>query len=353
MSHEISVRRDGRAEAVYALEPARHGLGTVIDHAPSSAEAFKLAGLDWDVETRPVFRRRIEDGGKEIYETIPNRFETVRTDTMETLGIVSGIYKVVENAEAFQFVDKLVGTGDVRYESAGALKGGRIVWLLARLPDQHDYVTDGDQLARYLLFYNSHDGSNSVTIMPTSVRVVCCNTISLASLGIRSEAEGDKEATDAVTASRKRGGVIRISHHQNIRFKLDDARKILARVNGQFSDYADEARKLAQVRITQAQFDAFLERLIPTPATGELPAGRRTTGERITELYTSAPEQGMCRGTAWAALNAVTHFIDHDWTSRAKNPQERRSNTLYSVWFGQAGGFKEEARQAALELANV
>jgi hypothetical protein len=239
----------------------------------------------------------------------------------------------------------------VRYESAGALKGGRIVWLLARLPDRHDFVTDGDQLARYLLFYNSHDGSNAVTILPTSVRVVCWNTISLADPTIRAGAASDGDATAAIAAGNRRGGAIRISHLQNLRFKMDDARRILQRADEQFDAFAAEARRLSQVRITQAQFDSFLERLVPTPATGDMPASRRKTRERITELYASGPEQAGCRGTAWAALNAVTHFIDHDWKSRAKTDGERKANTLYSIWFGNAGGFKDEARRAALELA--
>lgn len=351
MSHQISVRADGRAEAMYALQPAWHDLGTVLDHVPNARQAFTAAGLDWEVETRPVFRKRDRRPGEDVYSEIPGRLETVRADTGETLGIVSNIYKVVQNWEAFQFVDKLVGTGDVRYESAGALKGGRLVWLLARLPDQHDFVADGDQLARYLLFYNSHDGSNSVTIVPTSVRVVCWNTISLADPTIKSEAAGDKEATEAVLSNKRKGGAIRISHIQNVKMRLDDAHQILRRSNATFDQFAEDARKLAAVRITNIQFERFLERLVPTPGTGEMPPARRKTRERITELYHHGPGQQMVKGTAWAALNAVTEFIDHDWKSRAKDDQTRKSNTLYSIWFGNAGGLKTEAHRAALELA--
>lgn len=349
MSHQISIREDGRAEAVYAVQPAWHGLGTVVSSAPSSREAFRLAGLDWDVETRELFYSGIGDAGQPIYNPIADRVATVRADTGLCLGVVSRNYQIVQNSELFTWCDQLVGSGDVRYESAGALKDGRIVWVLARLPEKHDFITDGDQLARYLLMYNSHDGSNSVTILPTSVRVVCWNTISLADPSIQADAAADSSATQAIAANRGRGGIIRINHTRNLRMKLDDARRILQRADATFDAFAEQARKLAQVRITQAQFEAFLEELVPTPATGLVPTGRRKTRERITDLYLNGAEQETCRGTAWGALNAVTHFIDHDWSSRAKDPQARKSNTLYSVWFGNAGGFKEEARKLAME----
>jgi phage/plasmid-like protein (TIGR03299 family) len=351
MSHEISINRNtGIAEAMYAIEPAWHGLGTVVSQAPTSREAFQLAGLDWDVETRELFYSGIGDNGQPSYNQVDGRVATIRVDTGACLGVVSNNYKIVQNSELFRWCDQLVNTGDVLYESAGALKGGRIVWVLARLPQKHDFVCDGDQLARYLLMYNSHDGSNAVTIQPTSVRVVCWNTISLASPGIKAQADGDTEATAAVRSNSRRGGIIRVSHTANVKMKLDDARKILTRTGAAFDSFAEEARKLAEIRINSAQFDAFIERLIPTPATGELPAGRAKTRAAIRHLYENGREQSMCRDTAWAALNAVTHFIDHDWTSRAKDPTDRKAKTLFSIWFGNAGGFKHEARKTALEM---
>jgi phage/plasmid-like protein (TIGR03299 family) len=352
--HAISQRSDGTAEAMYALQPAWHGLGTVVDHAPTSAAAFKLAGLDWDVLTRPLFYGGVGDNGEDTYNPVKGRVATVRADTGLCLGVVSSKYTVVQNSELFAWCDKLVNTGDVRYESAGALKDGRIVWLLARLEGKTDFVTDGDKLARYLCMYNSHDGTNAVTIVPTDVRVVCWNTLSLASPGIQSENEGDTEATAAaLAANRKRGGIIRISHTRGVKMRMDDARAVLSRAGEAFDDFAVEARRLAATRINAEQFETFLDRIIPQPLTGKMPKGRAAARERITELYASGPEQEMCRDTAWAALNAVTHYVDHDWKTRDRNEEDRRRSTLYSVWFGRAGGFKDEARRAALELVTA
>ena len=32
-----------------------HGLGTIVEEAPTSKEAIELAGLNWKVESKPVF----------------------------------------------------------------------------------------------------------------------------------------------------------------------------------------------------------------------------------------------------------------------------------------------------------
>ena len=117
----------------YVREKPWHGLGTEVQEAPTSADALIYAGLDWEVIQKNVY-----------------------TDNAP-LGIVSDRYKVVQNEDAFQFTDDLLGAG-VTYETAGALQGGRKVWMLARMP--HRYIIAGDEIAPYLVVMNSHDGSS-------------------------------------------------------------------------------------------------------------------------------------------------------------------------------------------------
>ena len=101
----------------------------------------------------------------------------MRSTDHAPLGIVSDRYKVVQNEDAFQFTDDLLGEG-VTYETAGALQGGRKVWLLARMPQR--YVIAGDEITPYMVFMNSHDGSSGVKVAMTPIRVVCQNTLNLA-----------------------------------------------------------------------------------------------------------------------------------------------------------------------------
>lgn len=146
-----------------------HGLGTIIMEAPTSADALRLAGLDWEVVQEPIFT--------DFKESIEGYKANVRDSDRKVLGVVSDRYKVVQNSDAFSFTDELLGKG-VRYETAGSLQGGKKIWLLARLPQE--YIIAGERISPYLVFSNTHDGSGSVKAAITPVRVVCNNTLNLA-----------------------------------------------------------------------------------------------------------------------------------------------------------------------------
>ncbi len=152
-------------ESMFSVrEKPWHGLGTIVMEAPASAEALKLAGLDWNVVQEPVYTG--------YNELVKGYKANVRgTD------VVSDRYKVVQNVDAFSFTDELLGKG-VRYETAGSLRDGRKVWLLARLP--REYIIAGERISPYLVFSNTHDGSGSIKVAITPVRVACNNTLNLA-----------------------------------------------------------------------------------------------------------------------------------------------------------------------------
>ena len=122
--------------------------GETVTGATDSANAIKLAGLDWRVEEKKVYT---EDG-----ILIPNATANVRNSDGKPLGIVGDRYKVVQNEDAFRFTDSLLGEG-VTYETAGSLRGGKIIWLLAKMPE--DVTILGDTVTPYMVFTNTHDGS--------------------------------------------------------------------------------------------------------------------------------------------------------------------------------------------------
>ena len=153
----------------YLREKPWHGLGIRVGTAPTSIDALVLAGLDWEVIQKDVYT---ENGS-----LIAGYKINTRSTDNAALGIVSDRYKVVQNEEAFQFTDDLLGKG-VTYETAGALQGGKKVWMLARIP--HRYIIAGDEIAPYLVVMNSHDGSSGIKVAMTPIRVVCQNTLNLA-----------------------------------------------------------------------------------------------------------------------------------------------------------------------------
>ena len=113
----------------YVREVPWHGLGTKVEEAPTSEEALRIAGLNWTVDQTPVYT----DSGLLIPGYKANR----RSTDGSILGIVSDRYKIVQNTEAFEFTDAIVGEtedGVVKYETAGSLCGGKRIWLLAKMP---------------------------------------------------------------------------------------------------------------------------------------------------------------------------------------------------------------------------
>ena len=146
-----------------------HGLGKIVAEAPTSEDAIHLAGLDWDVVQQKIY---LEDGTE-----IKDAYANVRSSDNKPLGIVGNRYQIVQNVEAFSFTDSLLGEG-VKYETAGSLKDGKTIWLLAKLPDKYEIL--GDKIDPYIVFTNTHDGTGSVKVAMTPVRVVCNNTLNMA-----------------------------------------------------------------------------------------------------------------------------------------------------------------------------
>ena len=135
-----------------------HGLGGVLDRPPATiAEAIQASGLGWRVEREPIAIDRgqaatADDWREPRWEEIPGYYATVRQDNRTVLGIVGERYRIVQNEEAFRFVDQLLGS-ELHFETAGSLQGGRRVWVLATLPEH--VKVGGDAVKPFVLLMNS------------------------------------------------------------------------------------------------------------------------------------------------------------------------------------------------------
>ena len=124
--------RTGRYSFFSVQEKAWHGLGQIVTDYPTSAEAIKHAGLDYEVIKSSLHTNAsniidptdsLEIGDNEV--NVPNYFATIRTDNNAVLGVVGKEYHIVQNHEAFSFFDAIVGgTDGILYETAGALGNG-------------------------------------------------------------------------------------------------------------------------------------------------------------------------------------------------------------------------------------
>lgn len=266
----------------YTREKPWHGLGIRVAEAPSSEEALRLAGLDWQVKQEPVYT----DTG----EAIPGYKANIRDRDRRVLGVVTDRYKIIQNKEAFAFTDALLGKG-VRYETAGSLRGGRRVWLLARLPKE--YIISGEQVSPYLVFSNTHDGSGAVKVALTPVRVVCCNTLNL-----------------ALDTAKRSWSMI---HTGNIRDKLQEAEDTLFMAEAYMMQLGKEFGNLQRQKITDRQVAEYIEMLLPLEKDATAIQNKNITKlrEDMAHRYYDAPDLQGTGKNAYRFLNAVSDFATH------------------------------------------
>ena len=275
----------------YTREKPWHGLGTRVEVAPTSADALKMAGLDWEVLQESIYT----DAGDKIAGYKAN----VRSTDKKVLGVVTDRYKVIQNAEAFEFTDTLLGNG-VRYETAGSLAEGKKVWLLARLP--REYIIGGERISPYLVFSNTHDGSGAVRVAVTPIRVVCNNTLNLA----------------LDTAKRSWSMV----HTGDIKGKIQEAKDTLFMAEEYMDNLGREFERLRKVQMTDEQVKEYIELLLPLEKNATLTQLRniKKLREDMASRYFDAPDLQNVGNNAYRFINAVSDFATH------ADPRRRTAN---------------------------
>lgn len=328
MSHEIDMT-SGKAACFSArgITPW-HGLGKVItEDAVTSADAIKFAGLDYSLFKNPLWS--VNGDGKTI--EVPNNFAIVRGDTGGVLGVVGKNYEIFQNSQAFSFFDTVIGQKLAVYETAGALFDGRIVWILAKLPAKVFIKGTDDVTDSYVLLSTSHDGSRGVTIMPTMVRVVCNNTLTMA-LGEYSCAEG-----------------VRLRHTKAVHSKAALVSEKLGIINTKIEEYDTQINGLSKRKITKQAFDNYITTLFPDNENSK--SSTRTENIRLEmENNYEYPEFDLTGGTAWAAFNAVTKYVDHQRTNKGSDSQNKMSNRMFSNLLGVGATKKNQAFNLAMSL---
>lgn len=324
MVHELATA-NGRTAMMYAGEVPWHGLGTRLEEPVTAREAIAAAGLDYLAELQ-----EIQTGHG---TPIPQRKAVVRSDSGNILGIVGNSYVPVQNYQAFGFLDAVVADGSLRYHTAGALGEGERVWMLAKLPDDIRVKTSDDITEKYLLLSNSHDGSSSLRVHFTPIRVVCANTL-------------------AIAARNGRGQGVSIIHKGNLAAKVQQAQEVLGLAKRFYDDVDAQINRLASHYPSLRQLEEYFRQVYPDSPDGES-ARTKNVRQEMLRLF----EQGIghdmpeIRHTTWTALNAVTEYVDHYRSTRGKTLTERSSNRLESAWFGSGARLKERAWELALKMA--
>lgn len=319
MAHNLTIENE-KASMMYYGEIPWHGLGTRLQKPATSEEAIISAGLDWEVVKKPVYVKL--DKRFQVKDT----FAMVRKDKWQRnecdiLGVVGKNYTPVQNKDAFNFFDSIVGEKKAIYHTAGSLSGGKIIWILAKLPG-YIRVVGNDISEKYLLLSNSHDGSSMVQIKFTPIRVVCQNTLTIA---------------------MNKGETLKVKHSRDVKDKLKQASELLGIVNDKYDTIERSFKNMARVQLNEKRLNEYVKTIFPDPVDELQYATVDNNREMVRELF----EQGLgnnlpgVAGTLWAGYNAVTELIDHKITKQNKDMRTK------SIWFGNGYNVKQKAFDVA------
>jgi phage/plasmid-like protein (TIGR03299 family) len=278
---------------------AWHGRARVHEGGIPLEVARKDPSINFDVEKHPMYSL-VEGVG---FLEVENRFATVRMDRNEVLGSVSDRYTVIQNKEGFDWLSSLCDSGDILLEAVISLRGGKVVCIEARRPDE--ILLAGEKAIPYLAFINSHDGSWPAMLISTPERTVCMNTVKAAKMAA--------------------AGVYKVRHIGEAGMRLQEARAALG-VSFAYTDALKEmADELVLEKVSDKEFDDFLKSLVEVPEPeysttkdGKLYVSNQTTinnrQEERSDLrfhYMTSDNLGNIRRTKWGVYNAVTEFEQH------------------------------------------
>ena len=344
MAHEI-MENDG---LVLHKTGAWHGLGTVVADAPTPAEALKLAKLDWEVATYPLIAAKTPTDGIRIKTHVGN----YRTDTDGLLGIVGKGYKPFQNAELADFCMALAEQEDqVKVESAGSIRNGQKVWFL--LKGESFSIRKEDEVAPYYCISNGHDGWTALRCTPTTVRVVCSNTLHMV---IPSH---DKADQGSLKVGMKSACFV-CKHTGKLKDKVEEAKAALGLYGKALTGTKEVLTTLAAKEATTELLQKFWTSCFAHDFDG-IPTNPKTAADQ-NKLWKAQQairsmtvrferEQSLAGSTMWNAFNAYTGWLQNDNNSMAKDANAAAERRMSSKLFGQDAKRAHNALRAALSLA--
>ena len=295
MAHDLEIGSNGEVAFASLRQPAWHNLGTVFENEVNTQEMLQLAHLDnWNVRLEDVALPEGFSSDKSYsFVTRTNPFDKTQNDV---LGVVGERYVPLQNEDLFSFGDNLLDGGG-RWETAGSIKNGRVVFGSIALQDSITLDPNGraDKIDNYLLINTSHDGSIAIQASITPVRVVCANTLNLA---LDKGRKGVKQS-------------FKIRHTQTASGKVQQAREALGLANKYMDEFDRLAQQMIETEITENKFYELITMAYPQPekdAKGSMKKWQDKI-DTLQQIYVGDYNNTIA-GTAWGAFNAMTERLD-------------------------------------------
>ena len=329
MAHELDFAVNGEAAMAWVGDTPWHGLGQQLEVGSPIETWLKAAHMDWEILRTPVEYKIPTDSIDVPFEHMlfSDKHVLYRSDNLRPLSVVSPTYAIVQPEEVLEFYRDLVGLADMQLETAGVLFGGKRFWALANTGRMAELKGD-DTIKGYLLLSTSCDGTMATTARFTSVRVVCNNTLSI--------------------ATKDNASVIRVPHRGL--WKPNEVKAQLGLIDNSWAIFKEHITKLSETTADRGIAAEYLVRLfgdVDVPMDEQSPAvAAKCAG--IWDLYTNTgvgAHMASAEGTFWGLVNAVTQTIDYHTAHRTTDAR------LNNAWFGQGNNKKTEAFELALEMA--
>jgi phage/plasmid-like protein (TIGR03299 family) len=339
-----------------------HGLGNTVADGATVDDLLQASGTDWKVGKRFLHVRTNRSDASMML--LKGRYALMRETDGQFYNFVSDDYHPVQNREMYEFFRSYCEAGEMTIDTAGSLKQGAVIWVLARVNHGTDFtLAGGDTVKGYVLLCNSHDGSMVYSAMHTSIRVVCHNTLSMA-LGAKDrlfrvkhsmgkdnrkvvEADAKKNLDAAMQAQRKLKEVATVLSET----KLDTQ----TRLDYVYQLTTGESLLETAVRTTEVSKGASLLDMALENTDFQRKARKvvrpddlNRVGKMVLDSILNSPGSQMdsSKGTLWGAVNGVTHYADHV-------AGRSRDTALQSAWFGDKAGLKQDALELAIQYAGA
>lgn len=272
-------------------------IGNEIIGSTSVDEALKLGNLDYEVEKQPIY---LSDG-----TMIKDRMATVRDDG-HIYDIVSDQYKVIQNRDAFSFIDYM--SDDIKFEKVGETKSG-MIYLIASLEKMRIL---GDDYQPYLIFRNSHNGKYQLQATICPLRIVCQNQFNIAF----------KESPNTIT----------IRHSSLAEVRLKEATEVLKGTADYMKQLNIRAEKWANTKIDNFKIKQIINDLFPLDTTMKDFQFQRIEEQRSLFINAyHAQDNGNFRNSMWGLINAYSDFITHK--NPLRNTETAQENQFIAVTF--------------------
>jgi len=295
-------------------QAAWHGLATVLDNYPGRQEAMELAGHNFRIVEKKLAGIEVnpENAIDVGFQPIEGWKALQRSDTNKIISVVRDTYQVVQNETLWDIVDMLVDQPHIQYETAGVLREGAVLWVLAKLDEPITIPGDNTEIYPYVRVSTSHDGTSANEAAATMVRVICMNTFQM------SDMEG-----------KRTGLTYRFKHTKNAKVKIEEAKAAIGLVRNQFHAFHDLASELAKKPISDAGIRYFLHEFIPDPpAAIETDRVKKNIEEarvKVRSILEGDTIAETHRNTAYGLFEAGIEYLDHIRKFRTDETYFRRT----------------------------